>query len=157
EDEDKWEKAKEAASKTYDEGDPAYWPVVATIYENMGGAIKGKEPVKAQGSREAAFSGHANRKTEMANEASKDANEETAKANDADEDDPDNDGDQHHAAMQAHQDAHDSHSKAYDAHVKAGSDDDQKDHHKSHMAMHKAMAEYHGEKSDHMEASEPLH
>jgi hypothetical protein len=40
EDEGKWEKAKEAALKSYDEGDDAYWPVVTTIYENMGGGIK---------------------------------------------------------------------------------------------------------------------
>jgi hypothetical protein len=40
EDEGKWEKAKEAALKTYDVDDDAYWPVVTTIYENMGGEVK---------------------------------------------------------------------------------------------------------------------
>jgi hypothetical protein len=34
-DEGAWERAKTAASKTYDKGDKAYWPVVATIYKNM--------------------------------------------------------------------------------------------------------------------------
>jgi hypothetical protein len=41
-DEAKWEKAKAAADKSYSEGDDAYWPSVVTIYENMGGTIKGK-------------------------------------------------------------------------------------------------------------------
>ena len=36
-DEAKWNKAKEAASKSYKESDKAYWPTVETIYENMGG------------------------------------------------------------------------------------------------------------------------
>lgn len=38
-DEDKWEKAKTAASKTYDRSDPSYWAVVTHIYKNMGGAV----------------------------------------------------------------------------------------------------------------------
>lgn len=42
-DEPKWEKAKGAADKSYDEDDDAYWPSVVTIYENMGGTIKGKK------------------------------------------------------------------------------------------------------------------
>jgi hypothetical protein len=39
EDEDKWAEAKEAALKSYDLDDDAYWPVVTHIYENMGGDI----------------------------------------------------------------------------------------------------------------------
>ena len=39
-DEDLWEKAKAAAFKTYDADDDAYWPVVTSIYKNMGGHIK---------------------------------------------------------------------------------------------------------------------
>lgn len=42
EDEDKWDDAKTAASKTYDMDDDAYWPVVVHVYENMGGSV-GKE------------------------------------------------------------------------------------------------------------------
>jgi len=42
EDEGKWDKAKEAASKSYDMDDDAFWPVVVSIYENMGGSV-GKE------------------------------------------------------------------------------------------------------------------
>ena len=38
-DEGTWEKAKEAAAKTYDEGEEAYWPAVAAIYQRMGGEI----------------------------------------------------------------------------------------------------------------------
>lgn len=44
EDEDVWEKAKAAADKDYQRGDDAYWPVVAHIYENMGGSVKEKQP-----------------------------------------------------------------------------------------------------------------
>lgn len=46
-DEDTWHNAKEAALKTYDIGDDAFWPVVMSIYENMGGEITGKA-TKAQ-------------------------------------------------------------------------------------------------------------
>ena len=45
EDEDVWEKAKEAASKSYDEAEDAYYPVVTTIYKKMGGGIKGNAKV----------------------------------------------------------------------------------------------------------------
>ena len=41
-DEDIWDKAKDAALKSYSVDDDAYWPVVAHIYENMGGTIKGE-------------------------------------------------------------------------------------------------------------------
>ena len=41
-DEDVWAKAKEAASKSYSLDDDAYWPVVVSIYQNMGGSIEGK-------------------------------------------------------------------------------------------------------------------
>jgi len=40
-DEALWERAKKAADKSYDESDEAYWPVVVTIYRNMGGTIQG--------------------------------------------------------------------------------------------------------------------
>ena len=43
EDEGMWDKAKEAASKTYSLDDEAYWPVVAHIYEQMGGGVKEPE------------------------------------------------------------------------------------------------------------------
>lgn len=39
EDEDIWEKAKEAALKTYDETDDFFWAAVTHIYENMGGGV----------------------------------------------------------------------------------------------------------------------
>lgn len=42
-DEATWERAKEAAGKTYTEGDDAYWPVVVHIYKNMGGEVKGTD------------------------------------------------------------------------------------------------------------------
>lgn len=38
-DEAKWDRAKEAASKTYEQDDDAYWPVVVHIYKNMHGRI----------------------------------------------------------------------------------------------------------------------
>ncbi|MDE2099103.1 MAG: hypothetical protein KGL39_17750 [Patescibacteria group bacterium] len=41
EDEGAWAKAKEAALKSYDLDDDAYWPVVVHIYENMGGTVGG--------------------------------------------------------------------------------------------------------------------
>ena len=41
-DEDIWDRAKDAALKSYSVDDDAYWPVVAHIYENMGGTIKGE-------------------------------------------------------------------------------------------------------------------
>ena len=41
-DEPIWERAKTAALKSYDVGDDAYWPVVAHIYESMGGTVKGE-------------------------------------------------------------------------------------------------------------------
>src|SRR5689334_11613838 len=44
EDEGTWEKAKAAADKEYDRGDDAYWPVVAHIYESMGGEVKAAKP-----------------------------------------------------------------------------------------------------------------
>jgi hypothetical protein len=48
-DEETWEKAKEAASKSYSESDDAYWPAVTHIYENMGGTIKSSNAsVKAE-------------------------------------------------------------------------------------------------------------
>jgi len=42
-DEELWDKAKKAASKSYGQDDPAYWPSVVVIYKNMGGSIKGKK------------------------------------------------------------------------------------------------------------------
>lgn len=39
-DDDKWQKAKDAAAKSYDVSDPAYWPVVMHLYQKMGGAMK---------------------------------------------------------------------------------------------------------------------
>jgi len=39
-DESTWDKAKTAASKTYDMDDDAFWPVVTTVYQQMGGGIK---------------------------------------------------------------------------------------------------------------------
>jgi hypothetical protein len=41
-DEDIWDRAKTAANKSYSIDDDAYWPVVTTIYENMGGAVNGE-------------------------------------------------------------------------------------------------------------------
>ena len=35
-----WERAKEAARKTYKEDEDAFWPAVTEIYKNMGGKIK---------------------------------------------------------------------------------------------------------------------
>lgn len=49
-DEELWERAKTAAKKTYDEGDEAFWPVVVTIYQNMGGTIQGKSEKGGPGS-----------------------------------------------------------------------------------------------------------
>lgn len=46
EDESIWERAKEAARKTYKESDEAFWPVVASVYFKMGGK-KGKSKSKA--------------------------------------------------------------------------------------------------------------
>lgn len=39
-DEATWDRAKEAAAKTYGEGDESYWPAVAHIYKQMGGEVK---------------------------------------------------------------------------------------------------------------------
>ena len=41
-DEDIWAKAKDAALKSYSLDDDAYWPVVAHVYESMGGTVKGE-------------------------------------------------------------------------------------------------------------------
>jgi len=38
-DEDIWQRAKEAANKSYDESDDFYWAAVTSIYENMGGEV----------------------------------------------------------------------------------------------------------------------
>lgn len=42
EDEAAWTRAKEAAGKTYDESDEAYWPVVTTIYKNIVNSTEAK-------------------------------------------------------------------------------------------------------------------
>lgn len=39
-DEATWEKAKAAAKKSYEEDDPAFWPVTMTVYQKMGGTLK---------------------------------------------------------------------------------------------------------------------
>lgn len=49
EDEDTWAKAKEAALKSYDLDDDAYWPVVVSIYENMGGEVGGEDSLSNEG------------------------------------------------------------------------------------------------------------
>lgn len=57
-DEGTWDKAKTAASKSYDMDDDAFWPVAAHIYENMGGEVKeGSEAARHEKSEalEAAF------------------------------------------------------------------------------------------------------
>jgi hypothetical protein len=49
-DEELWDKAKKAALKSYNEDDEAFWPVVVTIYKNMGGSIKSKDKKQADSS-----------------------------------------------------------------------------------------------------------
>jgi len=58
EDEAIWEKAKDAALKTYDLEDDAFWPVVVTIYESMGGGIGGANEGTAVGAMKGAILKH---------------------------------------------------------------------------------------------------
>jgi hypothetical protein len=55
-DEDKWDKAKTAASKTYDMDDDAFWPVVTTVYQNMGGSVKHEAKARLAAKRLGAIS-----------------------------------------------------------------------------------------------------
>lgn len=50
-DEDTWAKAKDAALKTYDLDDDAFWPATVAIYENMGGEVDSGESSKAKEKR----------------------------------------------------------------------------------------------------------
>jgi hypothetical protein len=46
---DVWEKAKTAALKTYREEDKSFWPVVASLYQKMGGKVKSDTKATLQG------------------------------------------------------------------------------------------------------------
>lgn len=50
-DEDLWDRAKKAVSKTYKKSDPAFYPVVVYVYKKMGGTIK-KQKKEATNSSE---------------------------------------------------------------------------------------------------------
>ncbi len=140
EDEDVWEKAKTAASKSYDEGDDVYWPSVVAIYENMGGGIKSVDltlsgDVQAQGTTDGATKRRMKSYREKADSAS--AHSKVAdKATDDCDDCEEADAAMHHKAAEEHQTAAEKHKAA----MNANDDEDVQSEHKTQMKRHETAA-----------------
>src|SRR5438045_1938978 len=115
EDEAIWEKAKDAALKTYDLEDDAFWPVVVTIYENMGGGVGGANEGTVVGAMKGAVIKHGTVKAREKFSAAKErAGKSSAVANAATTDAEGKGGFDFHAKAKA------AHAEAADHHVEAG-------------------------------------
>ena len=146
-DEDIWDQAKTAASKTYSLDDDAYWPVVAHIYESMGGTVK-DEGGKANVSLDEALlapslsneydeSQHprdeGGKWSAMAFAISSDAHAASAKA------EQDGSAASHQAAESLHRDAVNMHTSA----ARSSTDEDVKARHEGLAESHGQLADYH--------------